>query len=115
MSLVYDVAEENGLPRIVRGVVPGAKDLAEAVREHGPLSPTDTALTGAAVSRPAAVGSSGTHRITDTPAAHVRLGGSVGNARRPSRSAGAVGAFMSTAQEPGEEALRRVSVRWMSM
>lgn len=59
MSLVYDVAEENGLPRIVRGVVPGAKDLAEAVREHGPLSPTDTALTGAAVSRSAAVGSSG--------------------------------------------------------
>ena len=57
----------------------------------------------------------GTHRITDAPAAHVRLGGSVGNARRPSRSAGAVGAFMSTDQEPGEEALRRVSVRWMSM
>ncbi|MFF8430941.1 protein kinase [Streptomyces sp. NPDC016566] len=46
---VHDVVEENGLPWIVMGYVPGARDLKEVVREHGPLSPAETARIGLAV------------------------------------------------------------------
>ncbi|OQR66024.1 hypothetical protein B6E66_00195 [Streptomyces maremycinicus] len=49
VATVYDVLEEDGLPWIVMGFVPGAKDLAQVVRDHGPLSPTDTARIGMAV------------------------------------------------------------------
>jgi hypothetical protein len=49
VATVYDVVEENGLPWIVMGFVPGAKDLAELVRDHGPLPPADTARIGVAV------------------------------------------------------------------
>ncbi|MEU0678023.1 protein kinase [Streptomyces sp. NPDC006172] len=49
VATVYDVVEENGLPWIVMAFVPGATDLAELVRDHGPLSPADTARIGVAV------------------------------------------------------------------
>ena len=49
VATVYDVVEENDLPWIVMGFVPGAKDLAEVVRDHGPLSPSDAARVGVAV------------------------------------------------------------------
>ncbi|MFE7834744.1 protein kinase [Streptomyces sp. NPDC057474] len=49
VATVHDVVEENGLPWIVMGFMPGAKDLAEVVRDHGPLSPSDTARIGVAV------------------------------------------------------------------
>ncbi|MDQ0945986.1 serine/threonine-protein kinase [Streptomyces sp. V1I1] len=49
VATVHDVVEESGLPWIVMGFVPGARDLAEVVREHGPLSPAETARTGLAV------------------------------------------------------------------
>lgn len=46
---VHDVFEESGLPWILMEFVPGARDLAEVVREHGPLPPAETARIGAAV------------------------------------------------------------------
>lgn len=49
VATVYDIVEERGLPWIVMAYVPGAKDLAEVVRDQGPLSPSDTARIGAAV------------------------------------------------------------------
>ncbi|MEV5645086.1 protein kinase [Streptomyces flaveolus] len=49
VATVHDVVEEHGLPWIVMGFVPGAKDLAELVHDHGPLSPTETARIGLAV------------------------------------------------------------------
>ncbi|MFF5016969.1 protein kinase [Streptomyces sp. NPDC001165] len=49
VATVHDVVEENGLPWIVMGYVPGARDLKEVVREHGPLSPAETARVGLAV------------------------------------------------------------------
>jgi hypothetical protein len=49
VATVYDVVEESGLPWIVMGFVPGAEDLAELVRDHGPLSPAETARIGVAV------------------------------------------------------------------
>ncbi|MFE7834742.1 protein kinase [Streptomyces sp. NPDC057474] len=49
VATVHDVVEEHGLPWIVMGFVPGAKDLVELVREYGPLSPAETARIGLAV------------------------------------------------------------------
>ncbi|MFJ4536182.1 protein kinase [Streptomyces tibetensis] len=49
VATVHDIVEEDGLPWIVMGFVPGAKDLAETVRDHGPLSPAQTARIGVAV------------------------------------------------------------------
>ncbi|MCF1595503.1 serine/threonine-protein kinase [Streptomyces muensis] len=49
VATVHDVVEEDGLPWIVMGFVPGAEDLAAVVRDHGPLSPAVTARIGVAV------------------------------------------------------------------
>ncbi|WP_051828517.1 serine/threonine-protein kinase [Streptomyces bicolor] len=49
VATVHDVVEDNGLPWIVMGFVPGARDLAEVVRDRGPLSPAETARIGVAV------------------------------------------------------------------
>ncbi|MFG3304673.1 protein kinase [Streptomyces wuyuanensis] len=46
---VHDVFEDNDLPWIVMEFVPGARDLAEVVRDHGPLPPAETARIGLAV------------------------------------------------------------------
>ncbi|XES00234.1 serine/threonine-protein kinase [Streptomyces sp. S1D4-11] len=49
VATVHDVVEEHGLPWIVMGFLPGATDLKEVVREHGPLPPAETARIGLAV------------------------------------------------------------------
>ncbi|MFG3304674.1 protein kinase [Streptomyces wuyuanensis] len=49
VATVLDVFEESGLPWIVMEFVPGARDLAEIVREQGPLPPAETARIGLAV------------------------------------------------------------------
>jgi polar amino acid transport system substrate-binding protein len=46
---VYDIVEYEGLPWIVMAYVPGARDLGDVVREHGPLRPVETARIGLAV------------------------------------------------------------------
>ncbi|MFD9223446.1 protein kinase [Streptomyces sp. NPDC060064] len=49
VATVLDVFEESGLPWIVMEFVPGARDLAEVVRAHGPLPAAETARIGLAV------------------------------------------------------------------
>ncbi|MGW3007795.1 protein kinase domain-containing protein [Streptomyces sp. NPDC001219] len=49
VATVHDVLEVDGLPWIVMGFLPGATDLGEVVRRHGPLSPAETARVGLAV------------------------------------------------------------------
>ncbi|MEU3300100.1 protein kinase [Streptomyces sp. NPDC006678] len=49
VATVHDVFEDNDLPWIVMEFVPGARDLAEVVRSHGPLPCAATARIGAAV------------------------------------------------------------------
>ncbi|MFF4485319.1 protein kinase [Streptomyces sp. NPDC001544] len=49
VATVHDVVEDGGLPWIVMGYLPGATDLKEWVREHGPLSVAETARIGLAV------------------------------------------------------------------